>query len=248
MRAQLARPRNVAVHDVEHQRLALRRRMRRHSGEALIEDRAERVDVRARPDRARVRELLGRHVADRADQHAALGAFSAQVFGHAEIEDHGAVAAVGAKRQEHVGGLQVAVHEPCAVEGSEPAASVDAHRDGALERQRSVAVQPRSQVRAHEALHHQVTAAIVELAAVEHRDQVLARQARQHPRLAPQSSQRARLIRHVATQQLQCEALTEPQMLGVEDLAHAAAADRRQQLVRSGHHYAGVPSPPDFER
>jgi hypothetical protein len=222
--------------------------MRRNPGEALIEDRAERVDVCARPDRARVRELLGRHVADRADEHAALGAFSAQVFGHAEIEDHGAVAAVGAKSQEHVGGLQVAVHEPRAVESGEPAARVDAHGHGALERQRSVAVQPCSQVGADEALHDQVTTAVVELTAVEHRDQMLARQPRQHPRLAPQSSQRTRLIRHVAAQQLQREALTEPQMLGVEDLAHAAAPDRRQQLVRSGHHQAGVPSPPDFER
>ena len=81
------------------------------AGEALEEDAAERVDVRAPVDLA-ARDLLGRDVVDRADEAAIAGeaAHRRDVAGEPEVADVG-VLAVRSLGDEHVSGLHVTVDE-----------------------------------------------------------------------------------------------------------------------------------------
>ena len=82
-----------------------------YTGEAFVEDAAERVLVGARVDRAAL-DLLGRHVVDRADEATIAG--QARDRGHMtrepEVADIGVVARPGGA-DEDVAGLHVPVHE-----------------------------------------------------------------------------------------------------------------------------------------
>ena len=99
---------------MDHLPLRFRRRLaseRRPAGEHFIEERPEGVDVRRRPDRARLPDhLLGGHVAGRPDPSAAQGQrrLVVKVPRQPEIGDLGR--AVGG--EQDVGRLQVAVHDP----------------------------------------------------------------------------------------------------------------------------------------
>ena len=99
---------------MDHLPLGFGRRLsskRRPAGEHLIEQRAEGVDVRGRPDRPRLPDhLLGGHVAGSPDPGAAQcqRRLSFEVPRQPEIGDLGR--ALG--REQDVGRLQVAVHDP----------------------------------------------------------------------------------------------------------------------------------------
>ena len=101
----------------DHLPLRLRGRLspeRRPSGEHLIEEGAERVDVRGGPDRSRLPDhLLGGHVARSPDPGTAQGQgrLSVEVPRQPEIGDLGR--AVGG--EQDVGRLQIAVHDPAPV-------------------------------------------------------------------------------------------------------------------------------------
>ena len=72
-RVDRARRRRHQVEDLEHDRGHVLAGERRLAGEHLVEDHAEREDVRARLG-ALARDLLGRHVARRAEHDAGLRA------------------------------------------------------------------------------------------------------------------------------------------------------------------------------
>ena len=71
-RATDANRRRLALEDRDQQIRRGRRRERRASGDELVEDDAEAVAIRSSVDRQPAR-LLGRHVGDRADDHARAG-------------------------------------------------------------------------------------------------------------------------------------------------------------------------------
>ena len=114
-RAALRRPRRRVVQVGEHRRGDGRARERRVAQQRRVEHAAERVDVGARVDPLAL-QLLGRGEVDRAQPLAGLGQLllRAQQPREAEVAEVGVVA-----RDQDVGGLDVAVHEPGGVRGVE---------------------------------------------------------------------------------------------------------------------------------
>ena len=86
-------------------------RERRLSGQALVEDATERVEIRPRFDVV-ARDLLGRDVLERADDVPWGGdaAERARALGQAEVGEVAVLLAAG-HRDEDVRGLDVPVHE-----------------------------------------------------------------------------------------------------------------------------------------
>ena len=103
--------------DDRHRVLARKRRL---SGEQLVEERAERVEVRAGIG-GPAQRLLGRQVGDRADEHPLDRGARAAVGREAEVaEPRGTVVA-----QPYVRGLEITVDDPAPVRVLERAAEVD---------------------------------------------------------------------------------------------------------------------------
>jgi hypothetical protein len=91
--------------------------------EQLVEDEAERINVRARRQRPAL-QLLGRHVGGRAGQGVRAAHVPGQ-SGDAEVGD----AHVAALVEHDVGGLQVAVEHARVVDGREPRAELPRRLD-----------------------------------------------------------------------------------------------------------------------
>ncbi len=87
-------------------------RERDFARQALVEDAPKGIDIGAPVDRFAA-ELLGRDVVERADPLAGRGRARRRcpAFGHAEVREVG-VLAPAVPRDQHVGRLHVAMHEP----------------------------------------------------------------------------------------------------------------------------------------
>jgi hypothetical protein len=135
------------------------------SGEDLVGQHAHRVDVGAVIDLRVAGDLLGSHVRRRSE-HRAADRRLAQRSGHSEI-GHERVA----RREQHVVGLDVAVHDAVRVRVGERVAHVAQYRDRGVERQRPAALEALPQ-RSARLERHDVEEAPIRLTRIEQRDDV----------------------------------------------------------------------------
>jgi len=134
----------VALHGRVDDRHVAVAREGRTPGQALVEDRPEREDIRGRSDVLRVLELLGRHVAERAASHAGLRerdgrarsrSLAVEVLREAEVRDERHVVVA----EEDVRRLEVAMDDPVRVGDAERAGESRRESHGLLDRERPAA-------------------------------------------------------------------------------------------------------------
>ncbi|HEY3807167.1 MAG TPA: hypothetical protein VGL61_31415 [Kofleriaceae bacterium] len=200
----------------------------------LERDAAERVDVGAVIDVARSANLLRCHVHRRADEHASLRLRDVLVvrgeFDDAEIEQLGSRRRAATALEKDVLRLEVAVDYAGLVRGFEPARDLfdDVER---LVQRYPTARETIAQRLADQVLHHEVGAAVGELAEPKHVHDVRTRELRDHPRFTPETRNCDGVARHVLANDLDRDALPEHAVDGGEYRAHAALAYLALDLV-----------------
>ncbi len=175
------------------------------AGEHLVREHAEGVDVRAPVDRA-APALLGRHEVGRADEGAVaraagVGLAQAEELGDAEVEQLRPHLPVD-RRDEHVLGLEVAVHHAGRVGGRERRGHVAQRRQRPGDRHRPPPRQALRERLALEQLHHVVVPPVVERAEAEDVDDVAVPNAVDRPRLLDEARDRGRVVRKRPVQHL----------------------------------------------
>ena len=200
---------------------------RPRAGEALEEDAAERVDVRAPVDLA-ARDLLGRDVVDRSDEAAIAGeaAHRGDVAGEPEVADVG-VLAVRSLGDEHVPGLHVAVDEPRLVRRVEGLRDLADEVDCAFRLERSLAPEDLAQVGAIDVRHRQIEATVLRLTGGERRHDVGMVEARRELRLAQEALPEALVLGELVAEQLQRSPVAALHVLGEVNRADGTLADER---------------------
>ena len=189
-------------------------------GQHLVEHDAERVDVRLAVDVVAER-LLGRHVVGRAE-HAAVGGqpVVAQRAGDPEVGHLGRALGV----QQHVLGLDVAMHDLVRVRGPERAGDLDRVRQRLVDRQPAHPPDPVLERLALDVLEDDVGPVLV-LAGVDHADDVGMRELGDRPRLAPEALQLVGVGRHLPVQELDRHPPFEVDVEGLIDRRHPSRAD-----------------------
>ena len=225
-------------------------RERRLPADEAEEDDAERPDVAARVGITRGDDLLGRHVARRAEEigglrHDAVVAWASagigvvvdaevEDLGDAEVEDLDDRLAAWPSVRNRFAGLRSRWTMPC------PCASAIASHAWRMYSQASEPgagplVEQVREVGALEVLHHHVRRAVVERADVEDARHVLALEADRVARLAEEAALvigRADLVAH----ELQRDHLTELEVASGDDVAHATLAEDALDPEFPGNH------------
>ena len=228
------------VEDLHHGRKAAfaqrLRRERQRAGQQLVEDDAERVDVRARVDR-HARSLLGAHVLRRAEQAAELR--RARVVDvdrpldrlrEAEVDDVRQRLA-GLLVDEHVARLEVAMHDTALMRVMDRAAHRDEQRHARVDRQ-SMLVAIGRQRQAVEVVHREERAAVLGAARFEDARDAGMIELRQHLALGLEALQQV-LGRRRRRHDLERHATTHGfALLREVDDAEATAAQFAHDLVR----------------
>ena len=162
----------------------------RGAGEQLLQDDADRPYVGAHVHVASDAQLLGRHVQGRAHLRRLVRqlALVAGELRDAEVEDLHHRRAVGPARQEHVGRLQIAVHDPGDVGLGQRLERLQHVVDDLLDGQRPVLLERPLEVLPLEVLHHHVGRAARVRGHVEHPGHVLALDLRGGAGLAGEAS------------------------------------------------------------
>jgi hypothetical protein len=195
---------------------------RRRAGERGVQHAAERVDVGAGVDRLAA-EVLGRHEVDGPDPAAALG--DPRRLGVLDAGDPEVAEVDVRARDQHVRGLDVAVHEAGGVRGVEGAADLRDDRGRPARREPPLAAQERVEVRARDVAHDQVEVAVLLAGAVD-RDHVRVVDRRGQPRLALEALAERRVRGAVGGDQLQRDRPAEAKLRRAVDDAHAAGAEQ----------------------
>ena len=133
-------------------------------------------------------------------------------------------------RDEDVGRLEIAVHDPFVVGGRQTARDLDADIDRLAGRQRSV-LQPARQRLTFEQLRDDVGRVLMRPDVVD-RQQIGAVQRGCRPRLELESPQPVRVAGERRRQHLDGHVAPEPVVSGPVDLAHAAGPERGHDFVR----------------
>ena len=190
--------------------------------EALEEHAGKGVHVGARVDGVAL-EALGGHVVEGADGgagHRQLGAGVADGVRDAEVDDVDEV--VGG--DEHVAGLDVAVHHAVGVRGVERLGDLGDQADGPLGRERAAAPDQRAEVGPVDEAHVDEQPA-VDLAVVVDGDDVRLAQPRDSVGLALETALVLGVVGQGGRQQFQCDFAVAPRVVGAVDLAHATRTD-----------------------
>ena len=193
--------------------------------EHLVQHDAEGVDVAAGIGRA-ARDELGSEVGDRAEQHLPRRGVGARGAREAEVADLD-TAVFG---EQHVLGLDVAVHDAGAVRGREARQHGIHDRDRLGDRQPALLAQQVAQRDAGEVLHDEVGHLAV-LALVEHVHDVRIGQARRRARLLDEAALEHRVVGEVAVHDLERDAALESQVGRDVDGGHAATGDAGTNAV-----------------
>jgi hypothetical protein len=225
-----------------HQREAVLRVEGGRARQHLEDDDAHGVDVGARVC-ALPEALLGRHVQGCAQHRALAGerlgvgpALAVEEARQAEVEELGAQPATWNVFDEHVLGLDVAVHHALRVCMAEPRRDLDAQLECHLGGQRPLA-QQRVQRAPGQQLRDQVRPLLVE-AEVQHADDVGVLEPVQRPRLALEAGARLGVRAAVEVQPLEGHHLTVRQARGAQHGTLAPGAERCVQAVRAVDHFA----------
>ena len=219
------------------------------AGQTLVEETAERVDIRAAVDRPAF-DLLGGEVGGRA-HGAALARWAALLVessGQSEVGEIDVLTRI----EQHVGGLDVPMDETfrvCRIQGVRDLAA-DGKRARRVER--PLRVKERPQVCSLDVAHREVEAT-VDVACVVDRHHVRVLERHREFRLAREALAEALIQRQLGRHQLQRDCPFQPQVVGAVDDAHPTAADQLvdpvadelgadPDLCLSAH---GISRPPD---
>ena len=195
------------------------------AGEHLVHHDADRVDVAAGVGDAAGDELGG-EVGDRAEQRLPGAGVRARCAGEAEVAELDA-AVVG---EQHVLGLEVAVHDAGLVRRGETRQHGVHDVDRLLGREPLVVLQQLAQRDARQVLHDQVGHVGV-LALVEHVHDVGVCEPGGRTGLLHESRLEGVVIGEVAVHDLDRDAALEAQVGGEVDRRHAASGDARAHLI-----------------
>ena len=205
-------------------------RVRQRARQELVEEHAQRVHVRRRRDRL-AQDLLGSGVVRRQNPLVDLGPLRGLAVGgkhlrDAEVEELD----LSIRRDEHVGGLDVAVHDQAPLRRVHGLAARLHEPQPLLERGACLPAMLRDR-HALDELHHEVGTP-VRFAAVEQARDVGVIEPREHLTFLQEPPPDALRV-DPALQELQGDALLELAVapLGDPDLSHAAAAEQRDQHV-----------------
>ena len=232
----------LGLHLDHHQNVS--RGVRKLSGERLVDERRARVDVGAVIDRLRLADLLGRHERERAEALAHLGerlaAHLLRQLRDAEVEDLHADRPVGAALEEDVRRLEIAVDDAGAVGVGEAQPDLLDDRVELVEADRARALQAIDERLALEQLEHDDDAVLGVLFDVEDLGHVVRVDRPRGARLAAEAGDRGRFRLRVGPQELHRDGPARADVLGVEDLPHAAAAERPVDAVSVRDDRAGL--------
>ncbi len=206
---------------------------RRRSGEGrrpreqLEEHEPERVHVRARVRRAPL-DLLGRHVHRRPDRarRAVRGAFVELRPRDAEVREHDSPAAF----DEHVRGLEVAVHDPRGMCGREALGDREPDRQRAFGREPPLAREHRLQVRSVDELHREEVLSLGLAEVVRPRD-VRVRDAPREPHFPTETLDRGRTRRAAEVERLQRDDVPDERVDRAVHRAHPTPPEQRLDAV-----------------
>ena len=200
--------------------------------EALEEDAAEGVDVCPAVDRA-AGDSLRRDVGDRPQRARAAGHGGALVETprQAEVREVGVVGAVRRlrRRDQDVGRLHVAMHEPARMGGVERAGDLREQRHGLPRIERPFGKPLREARPLHVA--HGDEQPSVGLSRLVHRDDVRVVEACSQLRLTQVALAKSRVPGEVRSEQLRRHFPPQAEILGEVDDAHAAASEHRPDPV-----------------
>jgi hypothetical protein len=206
-------------------------RERLASGQQLEQHARQRILIAARIDRIEPARLLRRHIGGRADRTERARDQAALVErGHTEVDELGRDHTVRALRQQDVGRLDVAMHDPCAVH------LLDSVEDGQHEierdvtRQRTLTRQLQVERLAVQELHHQIRHALFDPDVV-HLDDVGMAHARETLSLTQKARDGLALAARRGAQHLERHALAQPRVQRGIDVAHAPRAEILEYLV-----------------
>ena len=205
-----------------HRLLALVRLL---ADEHLVQHDAERVDVAARVGHSAC-DQLGSEVGDRAEQLRAGGGVGRRGTREPEVADLDA-AVLG---EQHVLGLDVAVHDAGPVRGGEPGEDRVHDRHRLRHREAALLAQEFAQSDARQVLHDQVGHVAV-LTLIEDVDHVRVGEPRGGPRFLDEPALEHGVIAQVAVHHLEGDPALEPQVGGHVHGRHAAARDARAHPV-----------------
>ena len=201
-------------------------------GEHLVEHHADRVDVRGGIHVLPLR-LLRREVLGGAHDRPGLGHLRGTGTGDAEVRDLQRV--IG--RDDHVVGLEVAVHHAPAVREPGGAQDLDPERDRPLLRQRRLGAQQIPERAPRQVLHDDVVGVVV-LAAVVDADHVGVLEPRRGRGLAPEALHELLVAREPPVENLERNVAPELRVLGQIDVGHSPRPDPAADPVAAGHHRA----------
>jgi hypothetical protein len=209
------------------------------TGEALVRDDRDRVEVDAVVELSDPAGLFRAHVEGRPHRHArAREVDRLTVFllhlGDAEVEHLDVVEDTAAPREEDVVGLQVAVHDLTAVHRGERGEHLadDVHR--AHQRQPALLLERLRERHPPQVLHHEVGGAVLGVAEVEHLDDVLVTGGRGGARLALEARDGLLVPRELGVQALERDLAPEQQVLRDVHRAHAPFSEDSRDLVAPG--------------
>ena len=198
------------------------------AGEDVVEGAAQRIDVAARVDRARMPRLLWRDVVERPHGGAVAGdlLFLGQVDGEAEVRQLGRPVA----RDQDVERVDVAVDQPLLLGVLEPERHLADQPRGGARWHRAVLGDDRPEVLALDELHHEVALA-VRFPLVVDPDEVLVLELGADPRLALEARDGPRVIDALGREDLDGDPPVQPRILGEVDPAHPPLPDHLEQDV-----------------
>ena len=222
----IARRTRRACCALNHHLVGRTSRERNRSGEHLVEDDAQRVDVGALIERDSL-HLLGRHVVRRADDPPRFGqAGILERLGQSEVGDGHAPAAV----DENVLRLQVAMNHALLVRRLQPFADLPEDVHGLRKGQPAFAAHHRREVLAGDVLHGQKLHA-AGLAEVIDAEDVLVRDVAGELNLAFESLQDRRVTGKIEADDFQSDVAIELTIAGEVDLPHPTLPELLHDVV-----------------